>query len=160
MTALLAALSLVVSLPAAASPPPPVTVVHGPSGLETLLAAPGKAPLVVHFWATWCSACRHELPRLAKLFAQARARGARVVLVSLDDPDGGAAKVTRMLDRLQVPGERYLLDAPDSAPIVALVDSSWDGALPATFVFREGKRRATFIGPLEKGPALLDALAP
>ena len=50
-------------------------------GTTTTLAAYQGAPLVVHFWATWCGPCRPELP---KLLAWGKDTGVPVVLVSVD----------------------------------------------------------------------------
>jgi len=50
-------------------------------GTTTTLAGYAGAPLVVHFWATWCGPCRPELP---KLLAWSKESGIPVVLVSVD----------------------------------------------------------------------------
>jgi len=50
-------------------------------GTTLTLAAHQGAPLVVHFWATWCGPCRPELP---KLLAWSKDTGVPVVLVSVD----------------------------------------------------------------------------
>lgn len=40
-------------------------------------------PTILHFWATWCAACRHELPGLGRLAQEAQ--NVRVMAVS-DEP--------------------------------------------------------------------------
>ena len=44
-------------------------------------------PAVLHFWATWCGACRDEFPRIRKLLNRLPARNVGVLLVSIDRPD-------------------------------------------------------------------------
>lgn len=77
---------------------------------------------VVSFWATWCTPCREELPRLVQLQKEYAAKGIRFVAISLDRPrDRGkiepylaAAKITldvwvdadgETLDRLRLGDE-------------------------------------------------------
>jgi thiol-disulfide isomerase/thioredoxin len=40
--------------------------------------------VVVNFWASWCTPCRKELPRLDALHASIAGRGGRVVAISID----------------------------------------------------------------------------
>lgn len=45
-------------------------VVTGRDGAEQRLALQdGEAALIVHFWASWCPDCAHELPALARVAA-------------------------------------------------------------------------------------------
>ena len=44
-------------------------------------------PLLVNFWATWCSPCVQELPLLNGFYAQNKANGWQLVGLALDDPD-------------------------------------------------------------------------
>jgi thiol-disulfide isomerase/thioredoxin len=128
------------------------------------LAEAGKLPLeagkgrpaVIHFWATWCDACKEEFPRLRKLFGELEGRGVGMLLVSIDHAED-LAKVKSDLRRFGLQGIRaVVLDAPDPEPVVKAVgDAKWDGTLPSTFVFDAGgKLRAGFIG--KTSPAALE----
>ena len=113
-------------------------------------------PVVLHFWATWCVACREEFPRLRPEFLGLGARGVELALITIDRPDD-LGKAEEMLREFKLSGLRaLLLDAPDPDPVAAAVgDPKWDGTLPATFVFdRHGKLRKSFIGITD--PSKLD----
>ena len=118
----------------------------------------GGKPAVLHFWATWCEACRDEFPALRTRLLKLPAQGVRVELVSIDRPDD-STKAREMLSEFRL-GElpAVLLDAPDPDPVIALVgEKKWDGTLPATFVYdARGKLAKSFLGRIGN-PAELDA---
>ncbi|NEU99976.1 TlpA family protein disulfide reductase [Bradyrhizobium uaiense] len=65
-----------------ARPVPPVAIPALAGGALDLTAFKGKLVLV-NFWATWCAACRTELPMLDRLAASGRS-DFKVVAVSTD----------------------------------------------------------------------------
>jgi len=108
-------------------------------------------PAVLHFWATWCDACRDEFPRIRKLLNELPARDVGVLLVSIDRPEKADA-VKRDLQRFGVSRlPAVILDAPDPEPVAKAVgDATWDGTLPSTFVFdSQGRLRKSFLGRTE-----------
>jgi len=113
-------------------------------------------PAVLHFWATWCEACRDEFPRIRKVLNQFPERNVGVLLVSIDRPDK-LDQVRRDLRRFGVSGlPAVVLDAPDPEPVAKAVgEPAWDGTLPSTFVFdAQGKLRKSFLGRTD--PAALE----
>jgi peroxiredoxin len=52
------------------------------------LAAYRGRPVLVVFWATSCSICRHELPLLNRLRDEFRASGVEILAVNIRDLDG------------------------------------------------------------------------
>ena len=114
-------------------------------------------PLVLHFWATWCVACRTEFPRLRAGLLALPGRGVEVALVTIDRPEDRekAEEMLRHFHLATLPA--LLLDAPSPDPVAQVVgEPKWDGTLPATFVFdAHGKLAHSFIGVTD--PAKLDA---
>jgi len=111
------------------------------------LVEAGK-PAVLHFWATWCGACKEEFPRLRRALLALPGRGVSVTLVSIDKP-ADRAKAEEMLARFKLSAlPAVLLDAPDPDPVAAAVgEPKWDGTLPATFVFDARRKLVkSFIG--------------
>jgi thiol-disulfide isomerase/thioredoxin len=110
----------------------------GEAGLKSLLGAgAGRArPLLVNFWATWCAPCRDEFPDLVKIRGQYPAEKLDFVLVSLDDPSDIATAVPEFLAEVRATAfPSYLLHAEDDSVAINLVDPSWSGELPATFLY-------------------------
>jgi peroxiredoxin len=145
---------LLAALFAAAMPVLPVS-----EAPKLVAQAAGKQarPVVLHFWATWCVACREEFPALREQLLQLPDRGAGVLLVSIDRPQQ-RAQAQEMLAHYRLRAlPAVLLDAPDPDPVLRAVgEPRWDGTLPATFVFdAKGKLRKSFIG--RASPAALEA---
>lgn len=98
--------------------------------------AENPRPVLINFWATWCEPCRVEFPDLVKIDNEFRASGLDFFTVSLDDPAELATSVPTFLSEMKA--ERipaYLLNTPEPADAINLVDKTWSGALPATFLF-------------------------
>jgi thiol-disulfide isomerase/thioredoxin len=71
----------------------------GLNGRATDLTLPGQVTLV-NFWATWCAACRTELPILERLSGTMADRGVRVIAISVDQ--GGRDTVAPFLRSLNI----------------------------------------------------------
>jgi len=135
---------------------PPLEV-HGSSELPALLGTLARGrPLVLHFCATWCDACRAELKKLQPRFAKLDARGVSLVLVWIDEEKSRPA-IPKLIAKLRLGGLRSIvLDAPEPAPVAkALGEPAWGGALPATFVYDVHQvKLSSFLGRADEG--LLD----
>jgi thiol-disulfide isomerase/thioredoxin len=75
----------------------PITRLDG--AVATFASFLGKVVLV-NFWATWCPACRTELPMLDQLQASSGARDLQVIAISMDR--GGRATVAPFVRSLNV----------------------------------------------------------
>jgi len=148
--------ALLAALIAATAAMPVLQATQAP---QLVAKAAGKKPrpAVLHFWATWCEACRDEFPALRPELLKLRERGVGVLLVSIDQPRD-RQKAQEMLagyDLLALPA--VLIDAPDPDPVLrAIGEPKWDGTLPATFVFDEKRKLSrSFVG--RANPAALEA---
>jgi cytochrome c biogenesis protein CcmG/thiol:disulfide interchange protein DsbE len=76
----------------------PMPDVSGPSlsdaGTIRLRRYAGSV-LVVHFWASWCTACKREAPDLANLYRTFGQRGVRFVGVDYEDRQSAAVDFAR-----------------------------------------------------------------
>ena len=135
----------------------PVRPVADAPGLVAELGH-GK-PLVLHFFASWCEACREEFPRLRPVLLELPSRRVSVVLVTIDRPQDldKAEEMLRQYKLASLPA--LLLEAPEPDPVAKAVgEPKWDGTLPATFVYdASGKLVRSFLG--RANPAAVRAAA-
>ncbi len=73
--------------PARVGGPAPVFQATRLDGATYDLGAQRGHVVVVTFWATWCTACRTELPALQRLWQERRTRGFEVVAVNYRETD-------------------------------------------------------------------------
>jgi thiol-disulfide isomerase/thioredoxin len=111
-------------------------------GLKQIIQRDPKdtRPLLINFWATWCDPCREEFPDLVKVDADYRSKGLNFVAVSLDDISDIKTVVPKFLNEMKATMPVVLLNVNDPEPAIKAVDATWDGQLPATFLYdKEGK---------------------
>jgi len=83
------------------------------------LASLGGRPILVNFWATWCAACRIEMPILDRLAQKHRGSGLTIVAVSEDRAE--RAVVERFAASLSIHNLNIYMD-PNSE--VAFTDAA------------------------------------
>jgi thiol-disulfide isomerase/thioredoxin len=126
----------------------------GHPGQHVSLAAYAGRPLIINFFASWCTPCKHETPLLARFY---RDSGGRTLIVGIDanDEAGPAEKF------VQSAGVSYPVG---SDPFPAPVTTSYGVfGLPQTF-FLNARHRivkhvigAVTLAELKAGVAVMDA---
>lgn len=127
-------------------------------GLKKLLQHDPKDPhpLLVNFWATWCDPCREEFPDLVKVDTDYKGKGLNFVAISLDDISDIKSVVPQFLREMKAEMTVVLLNVNDPEPAIKVVDATWDGQLPATFLYdKDGKIVFKHFGKIQ--PAELRA---
>jgi thiol-disulfide isomerase/thioredoxin len=80
-------------------------------GTTDLSALRGK-PILLNFWASWCAACRMELPALDRLYLDPRR--ARVHVVAVSEDRGPREAVARFVKSLRSEGA-FSMESVDTA---------------------------------------------
>jgi cytochrome c biogenesis protein CcmG/thiol:disulfide interchange protein DsbE len=86
----------------AADPPPPALVVRTLNGATFDLAALRGHVVLVHFWATWCTPCRAEMPALNEFYRRYPEQGVELIGVSADKTRD-LGEVRKMLPDISYP---------------------------------------------------------
>jgi thiol-disulfide isomerase/thioredoxin len=121
---------------------PPVDLLTLDGQVTQLQAAAGGRVTLVALWATWCKACKGELPALTRLSERAAAQGAAVLGVAVGETrDTVAAFVSRR-------GLRYPQLVDEEFRLSALIGSD---RIPTTIIL-DRQSRVTYVGgPLDEG---------
>jgi len=121
-------------------------------GLKKILGRDPKdaRPLLINFWATWCDGCREEFPDLVKIDNDYRDKGLNFVSVSLDEVSDIKTEVPKFLKSMNARMNVVLLNVKDPEPAIHAVDATWDGALPATYLYdKDGKVVFKYFGAIK-----------
>ncbi len=134
---------------AAAVQPAPVQVAVGDlAAIRAAVAAPGARAVLVNLWATWCDACRDELPAVLQFARAHRADGLRLILVSADDEDQ-RDRVAAFLSQAGAANVQAFVKHGDDTTFINGMDPRWTGALPASFLYDgRGAKRRFWPGPV------------
>ena len=100
-------------------------------------------PLLINFWASWCSPCIAEMPSLQMAAEQLQPDGIDVMLISVDR--GGVNKALPVLRKNGVTTPRLGFD-----PKAALSREMGVTGLPTSFLLSADQQRcAVYVGPRE-----------
>ncbi len=104
---------------------------------------------VVNFWATWCVPCVEEMPYFIQTTKTFSNQKVKIILVSLDFLKEHNKLVAFVKNR-NIENEVYHLNAGNPDTWIDKIDSSWSGALPATVLYRFGKKVLFHEGELNQ----------
>lgn len=106
-----------------------------------------RSVVVMNFWATWCEPCVEEIPIFVKLHKQYP--DVEFVGISMDELSM-EQNVQEFAEKHSMKYRIVLRDGQDFESMVNSIDPDWMGGLPATFVFRDGKRVFSKAGPIKE----------
>jgi thiol-disulfide isomerase/thioredoxin len=94
---------------------------------------------VVNFWATWCKPCVGELPGFEAAGKKFADKAVKIELVSLDFISDKES-VNQFIQEKNIQSNVYLLQAGDPNIWIDKIDTTWSGAIPATVLYKNGKK--------------------
>ncbi|MDB5232600.1 MAG: hypothetical protein JWN76_3405 [Chitinophagaceae bacterium] len=100
-----------------------------------------KGPLIINFFATWCSPCVHELPYFEK---QATEKNIQLVLVSLDFPETFPNGIRSFMTKSKYKSKVLWLADTNADEYCPKIDKTWSGAIPVTIMVNNAKKYRRF----------------
>ncbi|WP_396151119.1 TlpA disulfide reductase family protein [Flavobacterium sp.] len=110
-------------------------------GLQPFLNQENDTLYVINFWATWCVPCVKELPHFEKMNKKYKKEKFKMILVSLDFPKMIESRVIPFIKNKNLQAEVVVLNDPDANTWIEKVAKEWSGAIPATIIYRNEKRK-------------------
>lgn len=103
-------------------------------------------PMVVNFWATWCSPCVHEIPWFETSIAELKNEQVKLILVSLDFAGDYPAKLKAFVKSKGYKATILWLDETDADLFCPPINDKWSGSIPATIMVNNKKNYRQFYG--------------
>ena len=116
-----------------------VTVVNF-KAFEPQLHKQNDTIYMVHFWATWCIPCVKEMPLIMKDTEVFSDEKFKLVLVSFDFTLDIDTKLKPFLKNHHISQRVFVMDDPDYNSWINKVDTTWSGALPATYLYSKNSK--------------------
>ena len=108
--------------------------------LQSKIIKPDNDTLyVINFWATWCKPCVEEIPFFEGSLKHFADKKVKILLVSLDFLSE-KEKVVKFIENNKLLNKVYLFNAGDANVWIDKVDQNWNGDIPATILYRSGKK--------------------
>lgn len=119
--------------------------------LQNVLEAVGDRITIVNFWATWCEPCVEEIPHFIEVYQEKQKTDAvDIIFVSLDRLRD-TKQVETFVTEQQMPGKLLLLDdLRRMNQWIPKIDADWQGAIPATGFYQNGRLLKFHVGMIEK----------
>jgi len=95
----------------------------------------------VHYFATWCAPCMHELPVFDTLTNLYSSEKIDFIFVCMDLKN--SKKLRKSLFKLNLPGPVYFLEPTENA--IKSITTNWSGSIPATMIYFPNTTQNQFI---------------
>jgi thiol-disulfide isomerase/thioredoxin len=118
---------------------------------EILALPAGDGVVLLNFWATWCEPCLKEMPMLIRIHAAEPQ--VKMIGISVDAIENEGA-VKKFIKKHGIIYPIVLRQGKDVHSMMSQIDPDWKEGLPATFIYKDGKRIYSNIGIIEESKIL------
>jgi thiol-disulfide isomerase/thioredoxin len=94
---------------------------------------------VVNFWATWCKPCVQEMPFFEETATKFSSQKVKIIYMSLNSLKE-LPTVEKHIETKNIQNRVFLLNAGNPNDWVDKVDKTWSGSIPATIMYKGGKK--------------------
>ncbi|AXE19349.1 TlpA family protein disulfide reductase [Runella rosea] len=113
--------------------------------IQDILSQSSDTTYIVNFWATWCKPCVAELPHFEEVQKNYKDRNVKVIMVSMDFAKDLTVRVIPFVSQHQLTGKVWLLNEPDANNWIDKISTEWSGAIPATLIVNNQKKKKVFF---------------
>ncbi len=113
--------------------------------LKEILKESDDKVVVINLWAYWCGPCKEEFPDLVK-FGKENSDDSKLILISLDETGDLESKTKPFLAKNNVDFVSYYNAFDKDEKLINMLDKNWEGAIPSTFFFKDGKLVKSLVG--------------
>lgn len=113
--------------------------------LKEILKESDDKVVVINLWAYWCGPCKEEFPDLVK-FGKENSDDSKLILISLDETGDLESKTKPFLAKNNVDFVSYYNAFDKDEKLITMLDKNWEGAIPSTFFFKDGKLVKSLVG--------------
>ncbi len=99
--------------------------------------------LFLNLWATWCVPCREEFPEIVKLVNEFK--DVEFIGISVDFPEEVDSKIIPFLKSQSANFISYVNAFEGDEELINFLDTKWNGALPATFIYDKNGKKISFL---------------
>lgn len=114
-------------------------------GVPASLSDYAGRPVLINFWASWCTPCRDEMPLIITAYQAHQQAGLAVLAIDLTDQEGSTKDVRKFVTEFHVPFPVLLDKKGKVRKLYAL-----RGVPTSVFVGADGMVRAVNRGPIDR----------
>jgi len=140
--------ALFVALPLRAQTPghaAPAFTLKTLDGVPASLSDYAGHPVLINFWASWCTPCRGEMPSIIAAYKAHLPAGLAVLAIDLTDQEGSAKDIRKFQAEYQMPFPVLLDEKGTTRKLYAL-----RGVPTSVFVGADGVVRGVNPGPISE----------
>jgi thiol-disulfide isomerase/thioredoxin len=113
--------------------------------VQQILAQKTDTTYIINFWATWCKPCITELPVFEQIQQNFQRQNVKVLLVSMDFARELTTRVIPFVNQRKLKSRVWLLNEPDANSWIDKISPEWSGAIPATLILNNKKKKKVFF---------------